>query len=522
MNTSHPTPATGNVFYRAEGLTLYTGDTLTVLRDLQASSVDCVVTSPPPWRQRNDTTTDWSDERTGCPHLNSTPAGYVAALRRVFAQIRQILAPSGTVWINLGDRYAIDSNLLGMPWRVALALQADGWILRNAIVWHQSNAASTPLRDRLACRYQLLFLLVRQPHYFFDLDPIRQPYTGDRPLSRRAHHRGTKPHTATGTWPPPGATIRSRNPGDVWTIPTHPETTDHPTPPPLELLTWCITAGCPPGGTVLDPFSGTATTGLAARRLGRTYIGIDTNPDHHTTALHRLGLTPPDDDLPTHSEERHDPHLEIHRNPVLRLLSLGAGIQSSAVAFDHAIRHGCARALATDTPTRHRAAMGQTAMAIHRLRRPPHRTRQLCRPLDRSPAEQERGMSISCTAASRQRGPTHSGASVSLRPALQSPGPAIPAGSWRTAPMSTETRASAYTGKFRPSTFVTLTRTSYRRARKVGTPVDPDSYSYQRDVQYFATVEPQKRNSPRLHAAMRGSIPHEVIRQVTAATYHQV
>lgn len=300
MNTSHPATVTSSVFYRAEGLTLYTGDALTILRQLRASSVDCVVTSPPLWRPRNDITTDWSGGRTECSHLANTPttpAGYVTALRRVFAQVHQVLAPSGTVWINLGDRYALDSNLLGMPWRIALALQADGWILRNAIVWHQPNAASTPLRDRLTCRYQLLFLLVRQPRYFFDLNPIRQHYTGDRPLSRRAHRRGTKPHTATGTWPPPGATetdIRSRNPGDVWTIPTHPGTTGHPTPTPLELPTRCIAAGCPPGGTVLDPFSGTATTGLAARRLGRTYIGIDTNPDHHTTALHHLGITPPD------------------------------------------------------------------------------------------------------------------------------------------------------------------------------------------------------------------------------------
>jgi DNA modification methylase len=335
MNTNHPTPATGSVFYRAEGLTLYTGDTLTILQDLQASSVDCVVTSPPPWRPRHDITTDWSGGRTTCPHLASTPttpAGYVDALRRVFAQVHRVLAPSGTVWINLGDSYTTNSdgswrahpsqrdqpryraatdlphkNLLGMPWRITLALQADGWILRNAIIWHKPNTTPTPSRDRLASRYELLFLLARQPHYFFDLNPIRQPYTGDRTLSRRAHYRGTKPHTATGTWPPPGTTethIRARNPGDVWTIPTHSGTTGHPAPPPLELPTHCIAAGCPPGGTVLDPFSGTATTGLAARRLGRTYIGIDTNPDHYTTALHHLGHTPPDDDPPIPGAER--------------------------------------------------------------------------------------------------------------------------------------------------------------------------------------------------------------------------
>jgi DNA methylase len=299
--------------------------------------VDCVVTSPSSWRLREDTTTGSSAGHTGCPHLTSipttparfggvrrcvrcgavrldgqygvdpTPAGYVETLRRVFAQVHRVLAPCGTVWVNLGDSYATNADLLGMPWRVALALQADGWILRNAIIWHTPNATPTTIRDRLARRYKLLFLLVRQPRYFFHLDPIRQHYTGERPLSRRAHHRGTKPHTATGTWPPPGATIRGRNPGDVWTIPTHPETTGHPTPTPVELPTRCIAAGCPPGGTVLDPFSGVGTTGLAARHLGRSYIGIDTNPNDHTTVLHRLGLISADGDPPTPGEKRPTP-----------------------------------------------------------------------------------------------------------------------------------------------------------------------------------------------------------------------
>ncbi len=351
MSTHHPAPDDGSassVFYRSEGLTLYTGDAAIVLRQLRPGSVDCVVTSPPYWRLRDYTTTHWSGGRAECPHLASIPTGrvrrcvrcgatrpdaqvgleptpvdYVEALRRVFAEIHRVLAPQGTVWVTLGDSYSTNSNgywcsqpgqhgqpryrpatdlphknLLGMPWRVALALHTAGWILRNTIVWHKPHATPTPVRDRLACRHELIFLLTRSPTYHFDLDPIRAHYTGDRALSRRTHRRGTKPHTATGTWPPPhtGTAVAGRNPGDVWTIPIHPGTTNHPAPMPTELPTRCITAGCPPGGTVLDPFSGTATTGLAAHHLGCSYIGIDTNPDYHTTALYRLGLTPPDHD----------------------------------------------------------------------------------------------------------------------------------------------------------------------------------------------------------------------------------
>jgi site-specific DNA-methyltransferase (cytosine-N4-specific) len=223
------------------------------------------------------------------------------------------------VWLNLGDSYATNSdgywcarpgqyrqprfrpaadlphkNLLGMPWRVALALQHDGWILRNAIVWHKPNAAPFPVRDRLACRYEWLFLLVKQPSYYFDLDPIRQPYTGDRSLSRRSHHSATRPHTARGTWPRPGdthhgGTPRGRNPGNVWSIPVTPRRqAEHPAAFPLDIPLRCIAAGCPPGGLVLDCFSGTGTTALAARQLGRPFLGIDLNPAFHALAEQRL------------------------------------------------------------------------------------------------------------------------------------------------------------------------------------------------------------------------------------------
>ncbi|WP_275560581.1 site-specific DNA-methyltransferase [Streptomyces sp. 5-6(2022)] len=342
---------TGPVDHPCRGVTLLTGEAAEVLRTLPAASADCVVTSPPCWLLRDYATGTWTGGSPHCansdaPAANSThdavnrthhcrrcgarwtdeqygleptPDRYVNHLRQVFAELRRVLAPTGTAWLNLGDSYAANSdgywctrpgqyrqprfrdtadlphkNLLGMPWRVALALQGDGWILRNAIIWHKANAAPFPVRDRLSCHYEWLFLLVKQPRYHFDLDPIRQPYTGDRSLSRRTHRSATKPHTARGIWPPPhdtgqGGTLRGRNPGDVWSIPVTPRRqTAHPGAFPLELPLRCIAAGCPPHGVVLDPFSGTATTGLAARQLGRSYLGIDLNPTFQALAAERL------------------------------------------------------------------------------------------------------------------------------------------------------------------------------------------------------------------------------------------
>ena len=335
---------------RGDGVTLYVGDAVAGLAELADASVDCLVTSPPYWRLRDYDPDRSIGGRSGCRRCRSsaTTAGsrpgdrrgcgdcggvrkhpqigleaaaedYVVALRQVFATARRVLTPSATVWMNLGDSYSTNSdgywcaqpgqrrqpryrpvadvphkNLLGMPWRVAFALQEDGWILRSAIVWHKPHATPTSIRDRLSCRHEMIFLFVTQPDYYFNLDPIRQPYTGDRALSRRAHRGGRKPTTARGVWPREGADVRhGRNPGDVWTIAPDRSRAGHPAPSPLEIPRRCIAAGSPPGGHVLDPFSGAGTTGVAARELGRTFTGIDINPRYHELALPRLAKVKP-------------------------------------------------------------------------------------------------------------------------------------------------------------------------------------------------------------------------------------
>ena len=262
-----------------------------------------------------------------------SPAEFVAALVAVFREARRVLADDGTLWLNLGDSYASGyrktyathtgkhigrgalmerapselpgKNLLGIPWRVAFALQDDGWILRNDIIWAKPNAMPESVTDRLSNRHEHLFLLSKKPRYWFDLDPIREPVVTEHPSalnwsrdtkeadvpgqSTRQHRSGREAYTGTNVRPT-GRRHRSqaesgRNPGDVWTIATQPFSEAHFATMPPALAERCIQAGCKPGGVVLDPFSGSGTTGLAAARHGRRYVGIDLNRDYLDLSL---------------------------------------------------------------------------------------------------------------------------------------------------------------------------------------------------------------------------------------------
>lgn len=310
---------------------LYLGDARDVLADMSDGSADCVVTSPPYWGKRDyGMARQYGRE----PDLEA----YVATLRGVFAEARRVLADNGTCWLNLGDSYSTGGgaktglhaylgphltahkvpgmsakNLLGLPWRVAFALQDDGWILRNAIVWHKPNAMPESVKDRLNCRHELIFLLVKQAAYWFDLDPIRIPSAAaapgrpcgtpgrpgsDHPPSRRRRDaRPPKygPHTRQVTAASRYGDTRhrrthplGRNPGDVWAIPTRPYHGPHFAAYPIDLPLRCIAAGCKPGGTVLDPFTGTGTTGLAALQLGRRFTGIELSPAFAALTAERL------------------------------------------------------------------------------------------------------------------------------------------------------------------------------------------------------------------------------------------
>lgn len=334
-------------YYSDESVTLHHGDALTVLSSLPDASVNCCVTSPPYFGLR-----DYGVE--GQLGLEASPAEYVENLRALFAQVCRVLPDDGTLWLNLGDSYnanpgqrkvtdkagpkqtskrgstgapsrSVDGlaakNLMGIPWRVAFALQDDGWILRNDIIWAKPNAMPESVTDRLSTKHEHLFLFSKSPRYWFDLDPIRatlirpealtegivfggkSPDVGSRrgatygtpKVSRRdsfarstkeadvpgqstTQHREDRPDVVAGS--PLG-----RNPGDVWNIPTQPFSAAHFAVMPTALAERAIQAGCKPGGTVLDPFSGSGTTGLAAARHGRRYVGIDLNAEYLDLSL---------------------------------------------------------------------------------------------------------------------------------------------------------------------------------------------------------------------------------------------
>lgn len=309
-------------YYTDEAVTLHHGDALEVLRTLPGGSVDSCVTSPPYYGLR-----DYDVE--GQYGLEGTPSEYVERIQSLFAEVRRVLADDGTLWLNLGDSYAAPprgpdgsssgltngaqismsgrptgfdrprKNLLGIPWRVAFALQDDGWILRNAIIWNKPNAMPESVTDRLSCRYEHLFLFSKSPRYWFDLDPIREPlaypdtvghaFGGNNPevARRRGNRYGVARPWANSEQGDDhdAADPRGRNPGDVWTISTKPFSEAHFAVMPPELAERCILAGCKPGGAVLDPFSGSGTTGMVAQRHGRKYVGIDLNKEYLDLSL---------------------------------------------------------------------------------------------------------------------------------------------------------------------------------------------------------------------------------------------
>lgn len=266
---------------------LLLGDALQQLRTLPDGSVDCIVTSPPYYQLRNY-------GQPGQYGLEATPADYVEQMRQVFAEARRVLADDGTLWLNLGDSY-VDKRLQQFPARVALALQSDDWVLRNDIVWAKPNAMPESARDRLSNRHERLFLFAKQTRYWFDLDAIREPTTGGAHAHSAAANARWIEKTREanrGMSGAPSKTLgelrQTRNPGDVWSISTRPYPQAHFATFPVELPIRCIKAGCKPGGTVLDPFSDSGTTGAAARQLGRRYIGIDLNPAYHDLAVDRF------------------------------------------------------------------------------------------------------------------------------------------------------------------------------------------------------------------------------------------
>jgi site-specific DNA-methyltransferase (adenine-specific) len=307
------------------------GDCLERLAEIPDESVHCCVTSPPYYGLR-----DYGFE--GQIGLEKTPEEYVARLVEVFREVWRVLRADGTLWLNLGDSYTANGkqsphrglsktsdrcaprknprnpfcyetgefeypersipdglkpkDLIGIPWRVAFALQGDGWYLRSDIIWHKPNPMPESVTDRCTKAHEYVFMLSKSKRYFYDNEAVKEPSVSDHPsgngFKRDARLSYRDQNGARGNddqWRNVGGT---RNRRDVWTIATKPYKGAHFAVFPEALAEVCIKAGCPEGGTVLDPFAGSGTTGAVAKSLGRDYILIEANPDYHDLINERL------------------------------------------------------------------------------------------------------------------------------------------------------------------------------------------------------------------------------------------
>ena len=310
---------------------LIPGDCLAGLATLPDASVHCCVTSPPYWGLR-----DYGvDGQLG---LEPTPGEYVAKMVAVFREVKRVLRDDGTLWLNLGDSFfsttkgsgGPDSSstlvgtkaehngqrmesrmlsagdtgvkpkdLVGIPWRVAFALQADGWYLRSDIVWAKPNPMPESVTDRPTKAHEYVFLLSKSARYWYDAGAIQGPSNGSW-NSAVGFGGDTKKSAGDPRLRTQGAGTfhadeekSGRNARSVWTIATQPFSGAHFATMPPALAERCIKAGCPEGGTVLDPFGGAGTTGLVADRLGRNAILIELNPVYAGMARKRIANDAP-------------------------------------------------------------------------------------------------------------------------------------------------------------------------------------------------------------------------------------
>ena len=270
------------------------GDALELLREMPNGFVDCVVTSPPYFQQR-----DYGNSRQ--IGSESTPAEYVEKISRVFQEIRRIIRPTGTVWLNLGDKFK-NGNLLGMPWRVAHQLMDEGWLLRNEIIWHKPNAMPSSAKNRLTVDHETIFFFASATGYFYDADAVREPHVT---FSTESKMKGGRRHFGKrGGTPEKGKNVgnsnlhdgrwdqafhpKGRNKRTVWSVSLSKFRKAHFAVFPTDLVETCIRAGCPEKGIVLDPFCGSGTTLTVAKSLNRSFVGVDCSPEYCEMSEQRL------------------------------------------------------------------------------------------------------------------------------------------------------------------------------------------------------------------------------------------
>lgn len=289
---------------------IHVGDAVEVMSDWTNGSVDMAMFSPPYWGQR-----DYGVENQVGPE--EEPGDYVDEVVAVCSEVERLLKDGGSLWLNLGDKYNRKRKMM-MPHRVAIELLDRGWYVRNDVVWHKTNARPESVKDRVSVRHEYLFHASPDRQYYYDLDSIREPHS-DVAVRRQmrgesgnnAYSQGFREERQPAGGPESMHQERSfdgydgmrekvrngetdlhpegKNPGDVWEMATDRDVGWHPAVYPEELCERPIKATCPGDGVVLDPMAGSGTTLAKAAELGRSFVGIELNPEYAEQAADRVG-----------------------------------------------------------------------------------------------------------------------------------------------------------------------------------------------------------------------------------------
>ena len=289
------------------------GDNRQALKELPDASVQTVVTSPPYWGLR-----DYGhDNQIG---LEQSPEDFIEQLCVVFDEVWRVLKDDGTIWVNLGDSYAGNNSrasnngragfgneregvflktgeglkhkdLVGIPWRFAFAMQARGWYLRSDIIWHKPNPMPESVTDRPTKSHEYIFLMTKSPRYYYDHEAIKEDaiWAEEKRAGKGRLHYDGKRQGEKGTGQENFVSIvDKKNKRSVWQVNVKGYKEAHFATYPTELIEPCILAGSKEGDTVLDPFSGSGTTGEVALKHGRNYIGLELNPEYAAISEKRI------------------------------------------------------------------------------------------------------------------------------------------------------------------------------------------------------------------------------------------